>query len=369
MNISYDSFDKLKWYGRYLDNNQIRYFDYSASGFEFCFTGKKAAATILSDPEAWNDANKGVIGVFVKEIKDKAEYKGLSYWDNFSEEEPLRFTLLKNENLCTLFESAEEKTVVIKVLKISEAAFGYAGLKTLEIDGTLNEKSAETNNAVKIEIIGDSITCGYGIDGVWEKDTFTTQQERADKAYGFLTAKALKAEFQQCSWSGIGIISNYVDPATATLPYTQWLMPANWPYTDKSLSLRLGLEPEVWDESRFSPDIVIIHLGTNDASWVQKNEDRRVSYVSGLRQLIEAVHRRSPKAKICCCLGVMGQELCDSVSEAVELFKKDFPYVTAKAVKFPVQKEENGIAADWHPSAKTHKLVAEQLCNELKELL
>ena len=126
------------------------------------------------------------------------------------------------------------------------------------------------------------------------------------------------------------------------------------------------IEPEVWDESRFSPDIVVIHLGTNDASWVQNKEDRRLGYVSGLRQLIEAVHRRSPKAKICCCLGVMGQDLCDSVEQAAGLFQKDFPAVKIKTVKFPVQSEEDGIAADWHPSAKTHEKIARILADELE---
>ena len=39
------SFDNLNWTGRYLDHDGIRYFDYSASGFCFVMTGKKAEAT------------------------------------------------------------------------------------------------------------------------------------------------------------------------------------------------------------------------------------------------------------------------------------------------------------------------------------
>ena len=144
-------------------------------------------------------------------------------------------------------------------------------------------------------------------------------------------------------------------------------MPGNWPYTDKSLSLRLGLEPEVWDEKKFSPDIVVIHLGTNDQSWVHGHEERRLGYVAGMRQLVEAVHRRSPKAKICCCLGIMGQELCDSVEEALKLFHDDFKNVPVKFVKFPVQDEKDGIAADWHPSATSHKKMAQILSDELRD--
>ena len=375
MYISYESFNTLKWYGRTLDHEQVRYFDYSSSGFEFCFTGTKAVVNIASDSQNFDDTTKGVLAVYIKEISSPDEYTASSYWEHFPQTEPTKIFLTNSQNIRTLYESKEIKTVVVKVIKISEAAFGCAGLKALEIEGVLHsphllnesEQTAKNAQPVKIEFIGDSITCGYGIEGVWEKDTFTTKKERADKSYAFLTARLLNADFHCCSWSGIGIISNYVDPATVNLPETNWLMPALWPYTDKSLSLRLGIEPEVWDESKFSPDIVVINLGTNDTSWVRSIEDRRLSYVSGLRQLIEAVHRRSPKAKICCCLGIMGQELCPSVQEAVKLFSKDFPKVTIKTVTFPVQDEADGIAIDWHPSAASHKKAATLLAAALKD--
>ena len=359
------SFDKLIWSGRYLDNDGIRYFDYSASGFCFVMKGRRAEAVIVSDPDSWNEANKAVLGIFVTEGNDT----GIQA---IPEEPTLRVTLRERETRITLFESEVEKTVCVRVMKFSEAAFGYAGLKSLEIDGMVVSTSSSTettaSSALKLEFIGDSITCGFGIEGVWEKDTFTTQQERPDKAYAFLTAKALGAEVQLCSWSGIGLISNYVDPATINLPDTHWLMQSNWPYTDKWLSLRLGLEPEVWDGSRYEPDVVVIHLGTNDISWVRGMEERRLEYTAQLRHLIEAVHRRSPKAKIICCLGIMGEALNDSVKEAIELFKKDFPKVCIEFLPYTQQLESDGIGADWHPSAVTHKKAAEKLISLIGKL-
>ena len=357
--------DELIWNGRYLDNEGVRYFDYSASGFCFVMKGRRAEAVIVSDADSWVEANKAVLGIFVTDGDDT----GIQV---IPEEPTLRVTLRERETRITLFESEVEKTVCVRVMKFSEAAFGYAGLKLLEIDGMVVSTSSTTESTaktpLKLEFIGDSITCGYGIEGVWEKDTFTTQQERPDKAYAFLTAKALGAEVQLCSWSGIGLISNYVDPETVNLPDTHWLMQANWPYTDKWLSLRLGLEPEVWDGSRYEPDIVVIHLGTNDISWVRGMEERRLEYTAQLRQLIEAVHRRSPKAKIVCCLGIMGEALNDSVKEAVELFKKDFPKVCAEFLPFTQQLEADGIGADWHPSALTHKKAAEKLISLIDKL-
>ena len=355
--------EDLIWSGRFLDHEGVRYFDYSASGFSFVMKGKRAEAVILSDPDSWEQANKGVLGIFVTDGADTSIAA-------IPDEPTQRIILSEKENHIVLFDSAEEKTVTVRVMKFSECAFGYAGLKSLEIDGDLlsSPKAPASDDQLKLEFIGDSITCGYGIEGIWEKDTFTTQQERPDKAYAFLTAKALGAQVQLCSWSGIGLISNYVDPETIMLPDTHWLMQANWPYTDKSLALRLGIEPEVWDGSKYQPDIVVIHLGTNDISWVRGMEERRLEYTAQLRQLIEAVHRRSPKAKICCCLGIMGEALNESVAEAVELFKKDFPAVTAKAVLFTQQLESDGIGADWHPSAVTHKKAAELLTKALRTL-
>ena len=54
----------LIWYGRNFTKDNVTYFDYSASGFEFCFTGTKAQMTILSDSANWNEENKGVLGIY-----------------------------------------------------------------------------------------------------------------------------------------------------------------------------------------------------------------------------------------------------------------------------------------------------------------
>lgn len=361
------------WYGRYLDIQKnlqslkenlqgVRFFSYSASGFCFVLKGKKAVAKIISDSKSWDENTKGIIGIFIS----KGNNTG---WCSLKDEPDKRIILTKPENEITLFESEKEETVTIRVLKLSEAAFGYSGLKELKIEGKIIRPGNTDKNDFfgKIEFIGDSITCGYGIEG-GEGQTFTTKQERADKTYAFLTAKMLNAEIQNCCWSGIGTISNWVEPVDNNLPKTDWLINSLWLYTDKSVSLRLKIEPELWDSKKFSPDIVVINIGTNDTSFVQKYEDRRLEFLANYRSLIELIHLRSPKAKILCTLGVMGQELCNTISEAVDSFKKDFPSVKIKAFKFPVQDEAtDGIGTDWHPSAKTHMKMAKLLSKELRK--
>ena len=370
----------LTWFGRTLDHNGIRYFDFSASGFEFSFYGTKAECKIISDSHLLGDEAKGVLGVYVSTLEDVKKSQNQKEIKNAYDKDLLypqgfkKIVLENQENNIILFESEKPQKVHIKVLRLSEAIYGYSGFDSAKLDGELlpaevTSSSAEKTKApLKLEFIGDSITCGYGIEGIYGKDTFTTKQERPDLAYAYLTAQALGAEYQLVSRSGIGLISCYTDPLTVTLPnHAEPLMSQIWPYTDRYLSQRLGIEPELWDESRFSPDIVIIHLGTNDTSWVRGLEDRRLSFVNLYEQMIEAIHRRSPKARILGCLGAMGQELCASVEEAFERFGKTFPSVQTKVVKFPVQDENgDGVATDWHPNTITHKKIAEILTKEIK---
>ena len=46
---------------------------------------------------------------------------------------------------------------------------------------------------IKIEFIGDSITCGYGIDEMNEKGYFSTATENFTKSYAYITAENLGA--------------------------------------------------------------------------------------------------------------------------------------------------------------------------------
>jgi len=348
------SANQLTWKGRCLDSDGVRFFNWTASSFEFAFTGKKAVAKIISDPENWKKENLGWIGIFVSDLDS-----------DYSLQADKRIELDKKENECILFESDSEKTVKIRVMKISENAFGMAGFAGLEIDGKLLPLS-EHKYSMKLEYIGDSITCGYGIDGVWEKDTFRTDIERADKGYAYLTARKLNADYNMISWSGIGLSSTYVDPSIE-LPDNNWTMPRTWPYTDKSACIRLKKDPVVWNASAYNPDFVIINLGTNDQSWTRDKEERTLTFINLYRGLLEEVHRRSPEAKIVCCLGVMGQLLCPAIETAVEKFKTEFPSAKIKTLTFPVQSESDGIAADWHPSAATHEKMAEQLSEFIRK--
>ena len=65
----------------------------------------------------------------------------------------------------------------------------------------------------RIEFIGNSITCGYGVESNDRNDPFTYETENHFYTYAAKTARALNAQHLVVARSGIGIYRNFGAPA------------------------------------------------------------------------------------------------------------------------------------------------------------
>lgn len=347
--------DKVKVTGRTLFAEGVRYLGYSGSSASFTFVGKKAVAEIWSDADAWGEELKGRIAVYV----------------NNGEEPVKRICLDKPEGIYTLYESDTEEQVTVKIMKYSEAAFGKCGIRYIEID---TDKLCPPPAACerKMEIIGDSITCGYGVEAENELQPFHTATENPTKSYSLLTAKDLGAEVNLVSWSGNGIVSGYVEE-TATEPSDKWLMPEVYRYTDISGSEKLFGEDESrwekWDFSRFVPDIILINLGTNDCSWCKDIQERKNDYRDRYVEFLKYIRENNPGAEILCMLGTMDQRVLKELEEAVKIFKTTQKDEKVHFLSLPPQNPEDGYGADWHPCEFTQKRTAELVVREIKSIM
>lgn len=63
---------------------------------------------------------------------------------------------------------------------------------------------------LKIEMVGDSITCGYGNEGGVEETQHDTSKENPMGAYSLLTATHLDADVNVVAWNGKGVITAYI---------------------------------------------------------------------------------------------------------------------------------------------------------------
>ena len=207
------------------------------------------------------------------------------------------------------------RTMVVRLVKESEVQYAFSGILAFYTDEEAEIRPTDKKDR-RIEFIGVSITCGNGVLGKPE-NLFSTETESADDAFAGQCARALGADYQLVSFSGIGVISRYIAPEENE-PLTDVLMPALYPDTDAVLAKRYGWRPESWDFSSFCPQVVVINLGTNDDSYTRGIREREERFEEEYCEFVRNIHRRNPGAEIVCTFGVMSQRLLPRVEEAVQ---------------------------------------------------
>lgn len=340
-------------HGRTLFIDGVRYINYSLSGTAFKFRGKSLKARLTSDYKPDPDCGD----IFMP-------YCGVTVNGKLTK----RFKLDVPEAVYDLFESGDDSEVTVELVKISEAAFGKVGIIEFISDSDIPPVPVPEKK-LKLEFVGDSLTCGYGIEGK-SGDTFNTHQENPFTAYAAQTARKLDADFNLISWSGIGIISSWVDDK-AEKPLDNWLSPVLYPCTDAGFSNDLGQSPfEQWDFSRFVPDFIIVHLGTNDESWTKGIPEREADFARMYADYLKLIRSKNPSSCIICCYGAMLDTVFHVVENAVKIFVSETGDANVHTLHFTVQDpERDGIGADFHPSQKTHDRAADELYNKITELI
>lgn len=368
--------DNVKVTGRTLFADNVRYLSWSGSSVSFRFRGKRAVACLSSDGENWEENLQARIGVcvsvsgtdaaetaetrnssLVKLLPDLIGHKRICLSSRTETQEEGR------SGLYTLYESDTVQTVTITIQKYSEAPFAYCAIRWLSIDS--DELLPPPGHAgLRLEIIGDSITCGYGVEAANELEPFSTATENPAKSYSLLLARALNAEVNLVSWSGNGIISHYVDE-NALEPRAENLIPQIYPYTDIATSQKLfgpdRSKWERWDFTRFVPDHVLINVGTNDCSWCRDIPERKEDFSRKYYAFLENVRKCNPNAFITCMLGTMDTRLIREEENAVREFSLAHRDERIRFISLPPQNPGDGYGADWHPSAKTQLYTAEFL--------
>lgn len=330
----------LRVSGRVVWQNRALFLSHAASYVEFIFTGRYLEAEFASegggeDFQAW-------IGVFVNGAETK------------------RIALQAGAVRYPLWESENQEKVTIRLVKMSENQYAYASVQKFIMDEEATMQNTQGKQK-RIQFIGDSITCGFGNEGN-PGDPFTTGTENPLKAYAVLTAEKLEAEATLLSWSGIGIISSYVDPEVE-VPNTGVLVPVIYPYVDYSLQCRMGWEKQEFDASSDDCNMIVINLGTNDSSYTRNHEDRKAAFKAAYAKFLHYLCDRY-NVPVLCTAGSMNSLLnveIMSAAEAVAATGKKVYYM-----EFLPQDETDGEGAVGHPSLKRHEKMAEQLSAWIK---
>ena len=325
----------------------------SGSGIEFEYTGKGLDITFIGGGASEmdnNEANYARIGIYVD---------GLRTSD---------LALNQKELKVRIAESPIAKTSIVRIIKLSECAMSLMGIKPIEIDQSESVRPTPSNS-LKAEFIGDSITCGYGVDDPDPTHSFKTLTEDVTKGFAYKTANALKLDHSMFSISGYGIISGYTD--NPKVRHEEQLIPTFYESMGLSYDSIEGIPASQdipWDFSKYEPDLVVLNLGTNDDSYCQDNKERQNEFATKYREFLKTIRSHNKKAYIVCAFGLMGDRLYPTICSAVDSYKEETGDERISTVHLPEQDEKIGYAADYHPLESEHQKAADVLIPFLKNL-
>lgn len=288
----------------------------------------------------------------------------------------------ERDSVVTLATALPEGVHRVKLMYVMEGLF-----RNPEFHGFVLDKGSQLVPPAalperKIEFIGNSITCGYGVESMEMSAPFEDETENHWLTYANIVSDSLLAQHTSISRSGIGVYRNYDGPKTGSVENMPW----QYEYT------LFNKHDEKWDFSKYQPQLVCINLGTNDLS--TNNYDIQL-YENNYRMFLKTVRSKYPAAKIVLLTGPMLGEKESSLQRAVldricaDARKNGFTLpddaVVGKKGKnkktkksgdkdiyrfdFSFQTGDLGYGASWHPSKLQHQKMAGELLPFLRDLM
>jgi len=215
------------------------------------------------------------------------------------------------------------------------------------IDGTLVAAPAAPGRL--IEVIGDSISAGYGNLGVevhppWDNTcSFTLDTESAYQAYSFQLARSLHADVSIIARSGWGMVRDNSGNTTGVL--------------SSVYSNTLGVQASPAWNFAAQPNAVVINLGTNDSSPGDPGQAYETAYVSFLK----TVRSHHPNAWIFITIGSMtGDSMLTTMR--THLANVVTAASDAKVVKVDIDVQDStSTGCDYHPNVPEDTRIAKVL--------
>jgi len=211
-----------------------------------------------------------------------------------------------------------------------------------------------------IEFIGDSITCGYGVESSEGSESFSTSTENFYKSYAYIAANELNADYSVAAYSGYGVIygccSGEPNPNETLIKYYD-------------IESQFESYNKKHDFTKRKMDAVVINLGTNDTCYVDKdNKASCDEFTSGYIALLKKVRSNNPDSVIICTVGLMGgnESIYPLIKNAVK--KLDDDKITCFLSEHQ-DIDKDGAGAAWHPSEKTQKQYGHIVAEEIKKAL
>ncbi len=323
--------------------------EWSGTGLQFCFEGRHAHLLIKEMP-AWPSPENPQDGNYLAVSVNGSDFRTIR--------------LLPNQNRYAVADLPVVGTHTVRVMKRTEALCGRIQLLGIELPDGGRLLPPPPPRKRRIEIIGDSVTSGYGNEASSEKDPYHPSTVNATMTFGWLAAERLQADVRMISWSGKGLYRNrHPDDRSETMALL-------WERT-------LPTDPASCNDFQsWIPDVVLILLGAND--WAAGPPPQE-EFIDAYKHLVRRVKSRYGNPVILCGLSATINDRWPAGMQRRTRMREWLTEIVAAwraeggervfFLEFAEQDVLDGCGADYHPSARTHRKMADTLSAALAEHL
>ncbi|MBR2989248.1 MAG: hypothetical protein IKC64_05965, partial [Clostridia bacterium] len=318
--------DYVNVYGRtYLTNNKLT-LEHVSTGVEIAIFGSQVSlnATVTNT-------------VYIR-----------LYIDGVEQAERIKLTTDKTTYL--LAKSLTDDYHLIRIVKTSE---NFVGRIVIDSFVAPAFATAKQPTGPRIEFVGDSITAGYG--AIANGGSWSDEGSDGTASYSYQTAQRLNATYSIVARQGICV---------------KKLMWTNYNMYDH-LYPNVSKDNQTSYAFNFNPDVVVLALGTNDASYMSRGSSSyetgaytREAFANDYKNMLTLIRQQNPNAYIVCIYGMMGKlaGIDGGISDAVTAFNDSkVSYINDWV---PDANGQNG-----HPHKNAHAGYADKLTAYIKNLL
>lgn len=289
--------------------------------------------------------------------------------------------MINGENTYTLDSGLTDTTHTMELIKITEGAAGQSAFKGFNIEGAAPSLLAfDSIPGRKIEFIGDSWTAGYGNlsqfttgNESMANSGFVAENEDNYFSWGPIAARHFDAAYHVTAISGRGMYRNNSGSESGTIPKNyDYIFEDNYSVT--------------YDHSTFHPDVISIHLGTNDMALEENGSAFQMddgvfekTYLDFISKLL-TLH---PCSKVIICIGNSKSDswptwtkqlsrLRTIANNIIDIHNQgnvtllELPYTAEKWTGNPA--DDCGYGDAWHPSLCSHEEMSERLIAKIETM-
>lgn len=213
----------------------------------------------------------------------------------------------------------------------------------------------------RLLVIGDSVTCGEAIARTLDCKKNPDWWDPS-ASYGMLLARALDAEVHLVCYGGRGLIRDWQGNRDV-LNAPQFF----------ELAIPDPAEPVPWNHAAYSPELIVVSLGTNDFNLALGALPAAEEYVPAYVTFVRTLRARHPAAKIVLTEGAIVNDQADPARPQRSVLggylRDTIERLHDPAVSRFESSHHPGDACDPHPTREQHAQMAAELEPEARRLL